>query len=227
MSDGPTPEEVHDAIDRAVVDLLDAAGVSGPPVDAIRLATQHLGLVIPSPRAQAQRGGSTRASSAEQQQWAAAQRIGGHEKAALLERLDVDPQQGRALGGGSLGNLFAERLLVPTAWLVDEARSSGFDLLALKERFATASHEVIAWRLLDLPEPCIVTIVDNDHVSWRRSNGHRVNREMSAAERRCQQRVHRYGRPDEVNEEGWRVWCWPIHEVDWKREIVRSVLEET
>jgi hypothetical protein len=123
-------------------------------------------------------------------------------------------------------NLFAERLLVPTAWLRDEGHVCGFDLFALKDRFTTASHELIAMRMLDLEEPCIITIVDNDHVARRRSNAYRVNKELSGPEQRCLKQVQRYSRPCQIDEEGWRVRGWPIHECDWKREILRSVLEE-
>ena len=59
--------------------------------------------------------------------------------------------------GESLANLFAYRLLVPTCWFVQDAKMLDYDLLALKQRYSTSSHEVLAWRFLDLAEPCIVT----------------------------------------------------------------------
>src|SRR5947199_99878 len=102
-----TPEEVHQAVDRMVEEVLESAGVG------------------------------------------------------------VGPEKTRPMMGESLANLFAHRLLVPTRWLAGEARACGYDLPSLKERFRTASHEVIAWRLLDLSEPCVITIVDNDSVSRR------------------------------------------------------------
>ena len=39
-------EEVIEAVDRAVEDLLRVAGVEAPPVDAIALAQRHLGMLV-------------------------------------------------------------------------------------------------------------------------------------------------------------------------------------
>ena len=217
MSDDLSPEEIHDAVDRAVAGLLDDAGVREPPVDAVALAQRHLGLVLQlKPDL-----------TPEQRQYAAAQEVGRVGKADLLRSLGVDPEERRpGLQGATLVNLFADRLLTPPAWFRDEARASGFDLLALKRRFATASHELLAFRLLDLDEPCVITVVDNGSVTRRRGNAHRVTKELSRAERRCLEQVQRYSRPCDLSEEGWRVQGWPVHEADWKREILRSVLEE-
>ena len=66
------------------------------------------------------------------------------------------------MAGESLANLFAYRLLVPSCWFAIDAKTMDYDLLALKKRYATSSHEVLAWRFLDLPEPCIITIIDDD-----------------------------------------------------------------
>jgi hypothetical protein len=237
MSEELSREEVYEAIDRAVADLLEAAGVTGPPVDAIALAQGQLGMVVCLDRTQPQRGRAQRVAgrkqiflrpepSEERHQWTVAHEIGEHLKADLLRRLGVEPEQTRPLAGESLANLFADRLLVPTRWLAHEARECGHDLLELKRRFGTASHEVIAWRLLDLGEPCIITIVDNDHVHRRRGNGPRVSRELSPVERACQQRVHQESRPCRLRRDGWAVQGWPLHQVDWKREVLRSVVEE-
>ena len=95
----------------------------------------------------------------------------------------------------------------------------------MKRLYATASHEVVAWRLLDLATPCVVTIVDNDHVHRRRSNAWRVNKTLQPAERECQRYVHHYSRPRVVAADGWTVQGWPVHGPDWKREILRSVVE--
>ena len=79
--------------------------------------------------------------------------------------------------------------------------------------------------LLDLPSPCILTIVDNDHIYRRRSNAWPVRRELHPVERECQRYVHEYSRPHLVQQEGWTVQGWPVHQPDWKREILRSVVE--
>jgi hypothetical protein len=236
MSEGPQREEVHQAVDRAVQDLLADAGVGEPPVDAVALA-RHLGLVVSLEAAPGQRGRASRAGgrkqavlraepTEERRQWAAAHEIGIHVRDDLLRRLDLEPDQPRPMSGESLANLFADHLLVPARWLAAEARERAYDLLALKERFGSASHELIAWRLLDLEEPCIITVIDNDHVQRRRSNAWRINRALSEPERRCQGYVHQYSRPHALSAGGWTVQGWPIHSADWKRELLRSVVDD-
>jgi hypothetical protein len=229
MSEGLEREEVHRVVDRAVEELLEAAGVHEPPVNAVLIARKHLGLVLSldEPRRGRSRSVSPRPEPTEERrQWTAAGAIGEHLKADLLRRLGIDPEEPRPMSGESLATLFAQRLLTPTRWLAAAGRTTGYDLPALKEQFASASHEVIALRLLDLPEPCIIAIIDNEHVYRRRSNAWRINRELSEAEKHCQEYVHRFSRPHRLLEEGWTVQGWPIHEVDWKREVLRSVVEE-
>jgi Zn-dependent peptidase ImmA (M78 family) len=237
MTDDLSREEVLSNVDRAVEDLLQAAGVEGPPVDAIALAQRHLGMIVCLDRRQPQRGRAQRAAgrkqiylrpepTEERHQWTVAHEIGEHLKAALLRRLGIEPEQTRAMTGESLANLFAHRLLVPTCWFASDAPAFDYDVLELKKRYRTSSHEVIALRFLDLPEPCVVTIVDNDHVSRRRSNAWRVPKQLAAAERQCQQYVHYYSRPRVVQENGWTVQGWPVHQKDWKREILRSVIAD-
>ncbi len=237
MSEDLSREEVVSTVDEIVEELLDAAGVTRPPTDSIVLAQRHLGLMVCLDRRERKPGRSRRTreseqiflspdQSPEQQQWTVAHAIGQHLKPDLLERLGIPTDERPALLGESLPNLLAQRLLVPTLWLQDEVRNCDGDLLELKKRFPTASHEVIAWRLLDLADPCIITIIDNDHVHRRRSNAWRMRKELSGPEKLCQRYVNQYSRPTLVREEGWTVQGWPIHQADWKREILRSVVDE-
>jgi len=155
MSDSPSREEIHDAIDRGVRDLLDDAGIDDPPVDVARIV-QHLALCVDAPKrgraGVVAKGEETAASKA----WIAAHAIGQHLRPDLLRRLDLDPDQPQALGGESLPNLFADRLLVPTRWLSSLGREYGWDLLELERRLRPAGHELIAWRMLDLAEPVAI-----------------------------------------------------------------------
>jgi Zn-dependent peptidase ImmA (M78 family) len=237
MAEELSREEVLSTIDRAVEELLQNAGVAEPPVDAIALAQRHLGMIVCLDRRQPQRGRAQRAGgrrqiflrpepTLERHQWTVAHEIGEHLKASLLERLGLPPGQTRAMAGESLANLFAHQLLVPTCWFAEDAPGHDYDLPKLKKRYSTASHEVIALRLLDLPEPCIITVVDNDHIHRRRSNAWRVRKELEAPEQECQRYVHYYSRPRVVRADGWTVQGWPVHQPDWKREILRSVVEE-
>jgi Zn-dependent peptidase ImmA (M78 family) len=232
-----TREDMVAVIDRAVENLLDAAGVREPPVDAIVLAQRHLGMVVCLDRTQNQRGRAQRAAGRQQiylrpepteerHQWTVAHEIGEHLKAGFLEKLGVGPEETPALAGESLANLFAHRLLVPTRWFADDAPEMNYDVLDLKKRYRTSSHEVIAWRFLDLPEPCIVSIIDNGQLRRRRSNSWSIRRrQLETPEQKCQRRVHETGEPQVVREAGWTVQGWPVHQLDWKREILRSVVE--
>jgi Zn-dependent peptidase ImmA (M78 family) len=237
MAEDLVRDEVAAVIDRMVAELLEKASIVQPPVDAIALAQGHLGITVCLDQRQPQRGRAQRAGGRQQiylkpepteerHQWTVAHEIGEHLKPALMERLGLEPPEVKAMAGESLANLFAYRLLVPTCWFAGDARDLDFNLLKLKERYSTSSHEVIAWRFLDLPDPCIVTIVDNEHVSRRRSNAWPTRRKLEAAEDKCQRYVHHYSRPKMVQEDGWTVHGWPVHQADWKREVLRSVVEE-
>jgi hypothetical protein len=228
MSEELTQEDVHRAIDSLVEELLEDAGVSEPPVDAVALA-RHLGLDLAADRVRRGRVRSPLANlhepTPEQRQREAALALAEHLSDDLLGRLGVE-EGPRPMFGESLARLFAERLLLPQAWLAGEARVCGYDLFELKVRFSTASHEAIAWRLLDLDQACIVTVVDNERVTKRRANSGNVGRDLAPAERACLRQVQKYSRPCRVSEEGLDVRGWPIHAADWKREILRSVIEE-
>jgi hypothetical protein len=231
MREDLSRDEVVAVIDCMLEELLEQAGLPEPPVDAMALAQRHLGLTISLDRRPPQRGRVRRQTelrpepTVERQQWTAAHAIGEHLKPALLQRLGIEPPQTRALLGESLTNLFATHLLVPGSWFAAHAPAADYDVLQLKERYRTASHEAIALRLLDLPEPCIITVLDNEHIHRRRSNAWRVRRELSPAERTCQRYVNHYSRPKVVRQDGWTVQGWPVHQTDWKREILRSVVE--
>jgi Zn-dependent peptidase ImmA (M78 family) len=234
MTETMPREDVLAIVDSAVAELLSAAKCDGPPVDAITLAQGHLGMVVCLDKRQTQRGRAQRASgkpqiylrpepTEERHQWTVAHEIGEHLKPRLLQRLGIAPEEARAMLGESLANLFAHRLLVPTCWWSADARELDYDLLELKRRYRTSSHEVLAWRMLDLPAPCIITIIDNDRIHRRRSNAWRTRRELSPAEQRCQRLVASTGVPQRVARSSWTVHGWPVHRADWKREILRSV----
>jgi Zn-dependent peptidase ImmA (M78 family) len=236
MLDDLQREDVTTAIDQMVEELLEAAGVTAPPVDAIALAQSQLGMVVCLDKRQAQRGRAQRSRGKpqiylrpepieERHQWTVAHEIGEHLKPELLQRLGIEPSETKAMTGESLANLFAYRLLVPSCWFTADARSMDYDLLALKARYRTSSHEVIALRFLDLSEPCVVTIFDNGHISRRRSNGPRITRDLFAAETKCQEYVHRTSRAKTLRADGLSVQGWPIHSGDWKREILRTVID--
>jgi Zn-dependent peptidase ImmA (M78 family) len=236
IADLPREDVLH-TVDLMVNELLAAARIAAPPVDAIALAQGHLGMVVCldkrlTERRRAQRSAGQRQiylrpePSEERHQWTVAHEIAEHLKPRLLERLRVAPGDAKAMMGESLANLFAYHLLVPSCWFAEDAPNLDYDLLALKERYRTSSHEVIAWRFLDLPDPCIVTILDNDKITRRRSNAWPTRRELAPAEAKCQRYVFTHSRPKRVTEHGWTVQGWPVHQLAWKREVLRSVVDE-
>jgi hypothetical protein len=209
MSDDLTREDLNAAVDALIDETLDDAR---PPFDALALA-RRLGVTVKVPTG----------TTGRRLQFLAAQAIGTHLKPLLLRRLGIE---GRPMLGASVADTFAARLLVPTSWLASEARSNGYDLLALADVFGTAGHELIAWRLLDLDSPCAITVIDNGRVEKRRANAFRPPKQLTAAEEACRRKVHETSRPATVRDDGWTVQGWPVHEVDWKREILRSVPDE-
>ena len=80
--------------------------------------------------------------------------------------------------------------------------------------------------MLDLPEPCIVTILDNEAITRRRSNAWPTKRKLEPVEEKCWRRVHERGKLYLNRENGWSVQGWPVHQSDWKREILRSVIDD-
>jgi hypothetical protein len=226
MLEDLSPEEVHQAIDRLVDELLEASGTTAPPVDAVRLARDHLQLDLTPSRRRSRPAPEDELETPEAiRQWLAAQRVGEHQRPVLLQRLGVGTAEARGLGGPSLVNLFATHLLLPMCWFADDVREHNGDIVELHSRYSTVGLERIAWRLLDLTTPCIITVVDNDHVVRRRSNAWRVRRELAPAEQECQRYVHHYSRPRTICSKGWTVRGWPVHRADWKREVLRSVTD--
>src|SRR5262245_46961907 len=132
MRDDLPREEVLETVDHFIVELLDAAGVKEPPVDAIAVAQRHLGIVVGLDKSQSQRGRAQRAGgrpqiylrpepTEERHQWTVAHEIGEHLKVPLLQRLGIAPDDTRPMTGESLANLFAHHLLVPGCWYKADA----------------------------------------------------------------------------------------------------------
>jgi predicted transcriptional regulator len=235
MNEELTREDVHTAADRLVEELLAAAGLTRPPVDAIDLARRHFRITI---REETRPAGSNRRrrgpadvlflsvdAAEETRQWAAAQAIGARLKPDLLRRLGLDPAARIGLASESFAGLIAQRVLTPTAWFAGDARAAGWDVAELSRLYATAGYELTAWRLLDLPEPCIITVVENDRVRRRRGNAWRIDKTLHPTERECQRSVHDSDGPRVVSADGWTVQGWPAPSAEGKREILRSVID--
>ncbi len=123
-----------------------------------------------------------------------------------------------------LANWFAARLLLPTVWFASDAERRDGDLFLLKSRYATASHELIAMRLLDLEWPAVVSVFDQCRLTRRRSNLSAGTPPLQPVERRAHGDAHFLGVPVELRHGALRSRAWPIHEPGWKREIVVTTL---
>ena len=150
--------------------------------------------------------------------------------AGVFERLGVSFDESLPAARELVANRFASSLLLPRRWFAADGSDVGWDLLALKDRYCTASHELIARRMLEMRPPVVITLCDHGRVRWRRSNTSSRLPSLLAEEQSVWQESHLTGLPASVTldaESGLEsVDCWPIHEPDWKREILRSAVAE-
>jgi hypothetical protein len=238
-----TREELAAGLDRVVEEVLAESGTESPPVDAFAIA-QALGLTVAWDASQDGRGkyvrlGGSRSSEprgtillrpdarGERQQWAAAHEIGEHVAHRVFVVWKIDPRETAPNAREVVANALAGRILLPTFWFVPDCRRVDWDLLALKMRYPSASHELIARRMLECEPPVVITIFDGGKITFRRSNVHGRPPSPSSAEMACWQAVHRQSKPSE-RESGscCRVSGWPVHEPGWKREVLRTEFED-
>jgi len=204
--------------------------VHSPPVDAI-LTARALGLAIAVDQAQIGRGRVKRIQGRpsvfvrpeprpERLQWTLAHEIGECQveqicRAVGVRGEDLSPRQRE-----DLANQFAQELLLPLDWFRRDCAALEFSLPALKARYRTASHELIAWRWLDLELPGIVTIYDQGSLTRRRGNGHRAAPAPLACEQSCWRELRRTRQAGVSTDQSALVRGWCIDTPDWQREIL-------
>lgn len=232
------PEEYAAVLDDLATQVLAEAGICGPPVDPYLLA-RHQGITVAEDAAQAGRGRYVRLGGwrghcprpavllrpeerPERAHWALAHEIGEHLAHRVFMQLSVTPREAPGNARESVANHLAGRLLVPSAWFLQDGIASEWDLPLLKTRYSTASHELLARRMLDLPPQVIVTIIDKGKVYFRRSNIPGRVPPMAEVEKECQLRASEKGCMAEGDAHPVSVQAWPVHEPDWKREILRT-----
>ncbi len=241
-----TRDEYNDALEQTAEELLWEANIEPGAVDAFELANR-LGVAVLRDdhlprRGQFVRlaaGGSSgsqatvllgRERRSERQHWALAHELGEGIASRVFERLGVPLADVRPGSREQVANGLASRLLLPLRPFRKVGVACDWDLFELKGAFPTASHELIARRLLDLRNPIVVTVVDQESVSWRRANVPGVPNQMIASEADHWQQCHLRGEPsygeataDEIGTAIIR--CWPVHEPHWAREIVTMTLD--
>jgi len=240
-------DEFAAALDACAADVLWEAGINEPPVDALVVA-DRLELVVARDFALPYRGRFVRladhhshgggqgtivvgaAERPEREQWAVAHEIGESVAHRVFERLGVSFDESLPTAREQIANRLASALLLPRRWFAANGRDFDWDLLQLKEQFCTASHELIARRMLEMRPAIVITICDLGRIGWRRSNATARPPSMLAEERAAWRECHRTGFPTDEMLDGEtgleRVRCWPIHEPGWKREILRSEIAE-
>jgi hypothetical protein len=142
-------------------------------------------------------------------------------------RPESEPPNAREL----VANHLASCLLLPGQWFAADGSALDWDLFELKGRYATASHELIVRRMLEMRTPVVITVCDLGRISWRRSNASGRPPRMLPQELAAWRESHVTGLPcsaklDPSTSGLESVRCWPIHEPDWKREILRSEITE-
>jgi len=239
MLSGLTCEELTAGLDGVAQSVLDEAGAAGPPIDTLAVA-RALGLAVAMDDRQDGRARYVRLSRArpkatiflrpdprtERRQWAVAHEIGEHVACRVFDWLGVDPAEVAPGAREQVANQLAARLLVPSDWFAGDAAACAWDLLELKARYATASHELIARRILECRPPVIITIFDQGRVYFRRSNVRGRVPPLSGPERRCWETVHRLGVRQFAADGLCAIQGWPVHEQGWRREILRTEVDE-
>jgi hypothetical protein len=155
----------------------------------------------------------------ERVQWAAAHELGEQFAERVIGQLGLSADELLPRQREAVANQLANRILLPDEWFPSAVREWSGDLYRLKDRFATASHEQIAWRLLDRPGERIVTVCDHGAVSRRRCNYADRTPPPQPAEVEAWQTAQQSGEPVARSWPGGQIRVWPIHEPDWKREI--------
>ena len=233
-------EDLLDACDRLVAGLLERAGVTEPPVDALRIAEDHLGIPVEFAEPEEDERGRHRQSARrpaggivlsphkteEQQQTAAARGVARALLPDLLRKLDIVPGSESKQAAAHFRSLLASRILVPARLLRAALRNCKYDVPALHEAFATASFETVALRLLDLDQPCVIAIVDDGVVATRRGNQMPVAKKLTPAEQACLDRVMEQDLPHTVRAEGWTAHGWPVPNRPFRRVVLRAVPDD-
>ncbi len=174
-------DEFAAAIDACAAEVLWEAGVTEPPIDALVVAEQ-LQLVVARDYAMPYRGRFVRLAShesdgggqstivvgtaerPEREQWAVAHEIGESAAYRVFERLGVSFDESLATAREQVANRLSSAILLPRRWFAVDGREYDWDLLELKERYATASHELIARRTLEMRPAIVITVCDHGRI---------------------------------------------------------------
>jgi predicted transcriptional regulator len=239
-------EQVRAAVESVAREVLAEGEIFGPPVDATLLAGR-LGMVVARDGASETRGRFARLGGSgdggqatifladdlrpERRQWAVAHEIGESRAYRVFHKLEINPVDAPSAAREGVANRLAGCLLLPRDWFLSVGGLVEWDLFALKSRFATASHEMIARRMLEMPAPVIITLFDQGKRQWRKSNRHFRTPPMTPPEMNAWKSAHELAvaaqcETSELPEGIEDVRAWPVHETGWRREIIRTAVAD-
>lgn len=225
----------QESLDHFIEDLLDRLEISLPPIDPLTIV-QRLGVQVQRNRDQMERGRLRKRDRNaiivvrpeprwERTCWTLAHELGEFLMPGLLDWLERNDAE--AVEREWLANEFASRLLVPTRWLIRDGVAAPFDLEQLKNQYSTASYEVIALQLLSIGRPLIVSVFDDGRLTRRQGNLPIRPPRPFPFEREAQRQVMLTSRPHEIRHDVVTAHAWPVHEPDWKREIVLTTFDDS
>jgi Zn-dependent peptidase ImmA (M78 family) len=162
----------------------------------------------------------------ERRQWAVAHEIGEHVAYHVFAQWGIDPRECASNAREVVANNLANRLLLPSLWFAEDGRACDWDLPSLKARYLTASHELIARRMLECGPSAIVSVFDQQRLSFRQGNLPGQTPPPLSAEMKCWRDVHQNNKPQQLREGSTRIRGWPIHEPGWQREILCTEIDE-
>jgi len=232
-----TQDEFSHTLDAVAADVL-AAFDGEPPIDALKLA-KAWGLDVAWDERQTARGRTARLVGRtglvsigsillrpdprrERLQWAIAHELGEWSAHRVFEQLSVDPREAPPASREAVANHLASRILLPRDAFEADARACDWDLPELKNRYATASHELIARRMLDFAPPVIVSVFDHGRRTFRKGNLPFRTPPMGEVEQIAWRACHVGAIATEQSDPTMHARAWPVHEPNWKREIMRT-----
>ncbi|MHC4197065.1 MAG: ImmA/IrrE family metallo-endopeptidase [Planctomycetota bacterium] len=230
-------DDITEMVEGEARALLERLCVKGPPIDAFALA-EALKLSVHIDSELGTRGYSRRRYSRRRysrRRWGIDTIMVGSKNPGKSERkrFTIAHEIGEVLLAGKVGqdliedasNLMAVSLLLPIMWFRKDAETLEFELPALKGRYPTVSHEVIAYRMLDV-KPLIATIFDNGRL-YRRKSSYPVRVQGTyPLERECLECVSNSGERAILKDDTLCVTGWPVFRDDWKRVILKTELND-
>ena len=167
----------------------------------------------------------------ERKQWAVAHEVGECVAHRLFTLLEIDYADIPPAGRERAANHLANALLLPRDWFSADGSALDWDLRELKQIYCTASHELIARRMLEMSPPVIISLFDQGALQWRRSNLLRRPPPLTPVESKTWRSAFELAEPAFCVETNLplgidEVRCWPVHEPGWRREILRTQLQE-